>query len=770
LRYKYALFCLLLFSSLSLTSQQPTADLPSASDLVDSQQFLKKALSAPTPSLAAHSADVQKLVSRMTLKEKIGQMTQLEIGMISDGKGPDLKIDPVKLHKAIVEYGVGSILNVNDQAIAPQQWHQIIRAIQAEAAKTRLKIPVIYGIDSIHGANYVNGATLFPQPLAMAATWNPLLMQEGSRITAAETRAAGIPWNFSPVLDIGRQPLWPRLYETFGEDPYLASVMGVAVIRGYQGSDLADPLHVAACLKHYVGYSFPTNGHDRTPALIPERTMQEYFLPTFATAIKAGAHTVMVNSGEVNGIAGHVNRRLLNDVLRGQLGFTGFVVSDWEDIKKLVNIHYVAATEKDATRMAVMAGIDMSMVPSDYSFADLLEQLVREGAVPVSRINEAVTRILEVKYALGLFQSPLLGIDAGPKVGSPQSRAVSLDAARESITLLKNEKVLPLQKGMHVLVTGPTSNSMSALNNGWSYTWQGEREALYPKDRPTILAAIKDKVGAENVTYLPGASYDKPENIAQAVAAVQQADVAIVCLGERSYAETPGNIDDLTLPQAQLELASQIAATGKPVVLVLVEGRPRIIRQIADSAGAIVMVYNPGNEGGQAVAEILFGDVNPSGKLPITYPRYPNALLTYDHKPYEDQATSFGLSAYKPQFDFGFGLSYTTFQYSGLKVAPTNPHAGQPIDVSVTVKNTGEREGKEVVQLYLADRVASITPAVRRLKRFAKIDLKPGESRELRFQLAASDLSFIGQENKPVVEPGAFDIMVGTEKASFTLE
>lgn len=770
MRHKSVLFCLLLCFSLSLTGQQSTAELPFASDLPDSQQFLQKALSGPTPSLAAHSADVQKLVSRMTLKEKIGQMTQLEIGMISDGKGPDLKIDPVKLHKAIVEYGVGSILNVNDQAIAPQQWHQIIREIQAEAAKTRLKIPVIYGIDSIHGANYVDGATLFPQPLAMAATWNPLLMQEGSRITAAETRAAGIPWNFSPVLDIGRQPLWSRLYETFGEDPYLASLMGVAVIRGYQGSDLSDPLHVAACLKHYVGYSFPTNGHDRTPALIPERTMQEYFLPTFAAAIKAGAHTVMVNSGEVNGIPGHVNRRLLNDVLRGQLGFTGFVVSDWEDIKKLVNIHHVAATEKEATRMAVMAGIDMSMVPSDYSFADLLEQLVREGAVPVSRINEAVTRILEVKYALGLFQSPVLGMEAGTKVGSPQSREASLDAARESITLLKNEKVLPLQKGMHVLVTGPTSNSMSALNNGWSYTWQGEREALYPKDRPTILAAIKNKVGAENVTYLPGASYDKPENIAQVVAAAQQADVAIVCLGEMSYAETPGNIDDLTLPQAQLELASQIAATGKPVVLVLVEGRPRIIRQIADSAGAIVMAYNPGNEGGQAVADILFGDVNPSGKLPITYPRYPNALLTYDHKPYEDQATSFGLSAYKPQFDFGFGLSYTTFQYSGLRVAPASPHAGQAIDVSVTVKNTGDREGKEVVQLYVADRVASITPAVRRLKRFAKIDLKPGESRELRFQLSANDLSFIGRENKPVVEPGAFDIMVGTEKASFTLE
>lgn len=736
----------------------------------DSQAFLERALKGVTP---LRTEDVQRaraLLGRMTLAEKAGQMTQLEIGMVSEGTGTALRIDPAKLRRAVVEHGVGSILNVNDEALPPAQWHEVIRQIQAAAAETRLKIPVLYGIDTIHGANYVAGATLFPQPLGMAATWNPELMEEASRVAAAETRAAGIPWNFSPVLDVGRQPLWPRLYETFGEDAYLASVMAAAAVRGYQGQDPASPTQVAACMKHYVGYSLPTTGHDRTPALIPERTLREHFLPPFAAGVKAGALTVMVNSGEVNGVPGHVNRFLLTDVLHGELGFEGLVVSDWEDIKKLVSIHRVAATEKEATRAAVLAGIDMSMVPSDYSFTTLLQQLVQEGAVPISRIDEAVGRILAVKSRLGLFEDPLRGLQGGTVVGSPASRALALRAARESITLLKNEGgVLPLPEGTRVLVTGPTADSLPALNNGWTWTWQGDRAAAYPKDRPTVLGALRARLGPERVLYAPGATYDKEADVATAAAAAREADVAIVCLGELSYAETPGNIDDLALPEAQVRLAQAVAAAGRPIVLVLIEGRPRVIRAVADAARAIVMAYNPGMEGGQAVADVLLGDVNPSGKLPLTYPRHPHALRTYDHKAFEELDTAFGLKAYQPQFDFGSGLSYTTFAYSGLSVEPREASSGD-VTVSVTVANTGSRAGAEVVQVYVSDHVATVTPPVKRLVRFAKVALEPGQRRALRFRLTRDDLAFVGADNRRLAEPGEFTVRVGGLNTGFSLK
>ncbi len=707
---------------------------------------------------AGADARVRALLAKMTLKEKVGQMTQLQIGMVSDGVDQALRINPAKLRKAVVEYGVGSILNVNDEALPLPLWRDIIRQIQAAAADTRLKIPVLYGIDTIHGANYVRGATLFPQPIGMAATWNPELMLEASHVAAAETRAAGIPWNFSPVLDIGRQPLWPRLWETFGEDVHLASVMGVAAVRGYEGDSAAAPDRVAASLKHYVGYSYPTTGHDRTPALIPDVTMREYFLPTFAAAVKAGALSVMVNSGEVNGIPGHVNAHLLKDVLRGELGFDGVVVSDWEDIKKLVTIHRVAATEKDATRAAVLAGIDMSMVPSDYSFADLLVQLVTEGAVPMSRIDEAVSRILTMKARVGLFDDPLLGTQAATELGSAASRRLALQAARESLVLLKNEaKALPLAAGAKLLVTGPAADSMPSLNNGWTLTWQGNRPALFPRDRPTIRGALQTRLTPARAAYVPGVDFEKAIDIPAAVAAARDVDAIVLCLGESSYAETPGNIDDLTLPDAQLRLADALAATGRPIVLVLVEGRPRIVRTIVDRARAIVLALNPALEGGTAIADVLFGDVNPSGKLPITYPRSPNALRTYDHKRFEEQDTGFGLKAFQPQFEFGFGLSYTTFEYSGLSVLP---ESGGFV-VSATVANTGSHAGAEVVQLYLSDRVASFTPPVRRLKRFVKVPLAPGERRTVRFTLTRNDFSFIGADGKPVVEPGAFGVSVG---------
>src|ERR1700731_1853335 len=408
------------------------AAIPSGADdgapgIVDSQTFLRRNMTPPAPPASASAAAVEKLLGQMTLKEKIGQMTQLEIGMVTDGMDQSIRINSEKLHKAVAEYGVGSILNVHDQALSVEKWHEIIRAIQEEAKKTRLHVPVLYGIDTIHGPNYIVGSTLFPQPLAMAATWNPELMLRGSQIAAAETRKAGIPWGFAPVLDAGRQPLWPRLWETLGEDTYLATVMGVATVRGYEGNDLSAPASVSASLKHYVGYSYPTNGGDRSPALIPENTLREYFLPTFAAALKAGAHTVMVNSSEVNGIPGHANGYLLKDVLRGELGLHGFVVSDWVDIKKLVGVHHIASNEKEATRIAVLAGIDMSMVPSDYSFSNLLLELAQEGKVPTSRIDEAVRRILTVKYQLGLFDDPLRGLDSKTVIGSPESRQVNLE-------------------------------------------------------------------------------------------------------------------------------------------------------------------------------------------------------------------------------------------------------------------------------------------------------------------------------------------------------
>lgn len=756
-----------------------------STDINDSDEFFRNAVSSRGPE-RDYSQKIEALLKRMTLEEKVGQMTQLTLGMIVSGSDQDIQVDPAKLDKAIVRYGVGSILNVADQALTPEKWHEVIGKIQEAATKkTRLGIPVLYGIDSIHGATYVRGSTLFPQEIGMAATWNPELMKRGSEVAAMETRAAGLPWSFSPVLDVGRSPLWPRFWETFGEDPYLAQVMGVAFVRGLEGSNVASQDRVASSLKHYMGYSFPLTGRDRTPAWIPENYMREYFLPPFAAAVKAGARTVMVNSAEINGVPGHVNHHILTEILRNELGFKGLVVTDWEDIKKLVTMWRVAANEKDATRMAIMAGNDMSMVPLDYSFSDHLIALVKEGSVPQTRIDEAVRRVLKVKFELGLFEKPTPDPALKSKFGLPESRQAALQAASESMTLLKNDNnLLPLAKNRKVLVTGPTADSLVSLNNGWSYVWQGSEESLYPKDRPTIRRAIEAKVGAANVTYVPGTKITRapgPSNstptdqesevdIPAAVSAASAADVVVLCLGEGSYTETPGNITDLTLGEPQLELAEAIQATGKPVILVLVEGRPRIINRIVDKSGAILMAYNPGSEGGQAIADVLFGDFNPSGKLPFTYPRTPNGLITYDHKPFETQNTSFGNMAFNPQFEFGAGLSYTTFAYSDLRLDQKTIPANGDLSVSVTITNSGKRAGKEVVHLYLNDLVASLSPAGKRLKRFAKIYLEPGQSRTLTFKLRPEDFSFIGTNNKPLIEPGEFEVMIGGLKDKFTLK
>jgi beta-glucosidase len=765
------------------SSSQTDERGPVTTDLDDSDSFLQNTIRAKGPE-RDNSQKIEALLKQMTLEEKVGQMTQVTMEMIATGKDQNVSVDPAKLDKAIGRYGVGSILNVFDQALTPDKWQDLIGQIQQAAQKTRLRIPVIYGIDSIHGATYIRGSTLFPQEIGMAATWNPELMKRGSEIAAMETRAAGIPWSFSPVLDIGRQPLWPRFYETFGEDPYLAKVMGVAFVRGLEGSDPSSPDRVAASLKHYMGYSLSLNGRDRTPALIPENYLREYVLPTFDAAVKAGARTVMVNSAEINGTPGHINHHILSDILRDELGFKGFVVSDWEDIKKLVNIWRVAANEKEATRMAVMAGIDMSMVPLDYSFADHLIALVKEGAVPPARIDEAVRRILRVKFELGLFENAMPNPALKSKIGLAESRQASLQAARESMTLLKNTgNVLPLAKNRKVLVTGPTADSLISLNNGWSYVWQGSEPSLYPTDRPTIRKAIEAKAGAANVTYVPGTkitrregstSNNNPTNIDSevdiegAVRAAASADVVVLCLGEGSYCETPGNIPDLALPEPQRKLAQAIEATGKPVVLVLVEGRPRTLDRIADNATAVLMAYNPGNEGGQAVADVLFGDFNPCGKLPFTYPRLPNALLTYDRKAFENEG--FDGAGIKPQFEFGDGLSYTTFSYKDLRLSSKTMAKTDQLSVSVTVTNTGQRAGKEVVQLYVSDLVASLSPPGKRLRRFAKVYLNPGQSKTLTFRLGSDDLSFIGSANKPVVEPGEFDVLVGGLRDRFELK
>ncbi|HMT06629.1 MAG TPA: glycoside hydrolase family 3 N-terminal domain-containing protein [Pyrinomonadaceae bacterium] len=749
-------------------------------DLADSEAYFKSVAKRPARK-TVHSSEIEALIRQMTVEEKVGQMTQLTIDMVTSGKDQKVEIDAAKLDKAIAKYGVGSILNVTNQALTLDHWDRIIRPIQTAAQKTRLKIPVIYGIDSIHGANYVQGSTLFPQQLGMAATFDPKLMQQAAEITAMETRAAGIPWSFSPVLDVGRNAMWPRLWETFGEDPYLATVMGTAFVRGLEGQDVSNGKHVASSLKHYVGYSFPLNGRDRTQSYIPEYALRENFLPPFAAAVKAGARTVMVNSAEINGVPGHINKHLLTDVLKGELGFDGFIVTDWDDIKKLVSSWHVAADEKEATRLAIMAGIDMSMVPLSYSFSDHLIELVNEKKVPMSRIDDAVRRILRVKFELGLFKNAMPDASLRANFGRPEYSASALQAARDSLVLLKNEnKILPLSKEKKVLVTGPTADSLISLNNGWTYVWQGSEPSLYPKDKPTIQAAISAKLGG-NVTYVPGTrivrragtpsnnnptNIDEEVDIAAAVAAAKSADTVVLCLGEGSYTEHPGNIADLTLPEIQLKLAEAIIATGKPVVLVLAQGRPRVISRIADKVSGILLALNPGNEGGRAVADVIFGDHNPSGKLPITYPRSPGYFPTYD-------TPTFGAAAggaFSPQFEFGYGLSYTTFEYSELKLSAVSIGRGDKLNVSFRITNTGKLAGKESALLFLRDEVASMTPAAKRLKRFAKVHLEPGQSKAITFSLSIEDLQFIGIDNKPIAEPGEFMIFVGPLSQKFTLK
>ncbi|WP_428331302.1 glycoside hydrolase family 3 N-terminal domain-containing protein [Mucilaginibacter sp.] len=721
----------------------------------------------PQPAGTELDKKVDALIAKMTLEEKIGQMTEVTSDVVSTTKNGVHQIDADKIKEAILKYHVGSILNVSGQAYDRKHWYEVISTIQQEAAQDRLKIPVIYGIDAIHGVTYTTGSTLFPQEIAMAATFNKEIAFKAGQITAYETRASYIPWNYSPVLDLGKSPLWPRIYETFGEDPFLIKTMGASIIKGYQGNDVGDKYHVAACMKHYLGYGDPLSGKDRTPAWIPDRYMREYFLPPFEEAVKAGARTLMINSGEINGVPIHASKYMLTDVLRGELHFDGIAVSDWKDIEYLHERHHVAATEKDAVMIAVNAGVDMSMVPYEYSFYNYLVELVHEGKVPISRINEAVHRILKVKYQLGLFERPVGNPDDYPKFGSEEFRQVSVTAATEAITLLKNNNhILPLKKDLKVFVTGPTANTMRALDGGWSYTWQGDQSDVFAASKNTILEAIQQKIGKDNVSYEPGAAFDSLKNISETIKAAKKADVIVLCLGELSYTENVGNIDDLSLPAAQTELAMELAKTGKPVILVLAEGRPRIVTQAESQSAATVMAYLSGNEGGDALASILFGDVNPSGKLPVTYPRYTNALVNYYRKNLENGNPD-DKHGYNPLYEFGYGLSYTSFSYSNLHISKPDLKANESLTITVDVKNTGQREGKESVLLYISQLYASIAPDTKRLRGYDKIDLQPGETKTVTFKITPRDITFVNDISKTVTEAGEFKIQLGDQTQSF---
>jgi len=718
---------------------------------------------------------VRKLVAKMSVAEKAGQMTQLNVDMIMEGDLFNLTqpnaVDPEKLHKAIVETKAGSILNAGGHTWTREFWYSLHKAINDKVQETKLKVPVLYGVDAIHGCNYTAGATLFPQQIAQAATWNPNLVKRAAEITAYECRASGIPWNFSPVLDVARQPLWSRVFETFGEDPHLASVMTTAMIKGYEGDNIADKERVAACMKHFLGYSFPFTGKDRTPVYMGERQLREYFLPTFREAIAQGAHTVMINSGEINGIPVHANSKILVDLLRTELGFTGLAVTDWEDIKKLHNIHRVAATYKEAVKIAINAGIDLAMVPIDYDFTKHLIELVNEGEVPMARVDEAVTRILQLKYDLGLFDNYVYDFDYYTEFASESHQQAALQTALESITLLKNDSgILPLAKSSKILLTGPAANSLNILNGAWTHTWQGVDDKWNTPKKLTIMQAIAKEIGRDKMTYVEACTLDEAINIDKAVQAAQSVDYIVACIGELPSTEKPGDINDLTLPAAQIELVNALAATNKPIIVVIAENRPRIINAIVDKCDAILMTYLLGDEGGVAVSKTLFGDNNPSGKLPYTYPRYVNDLMTYDHKFAETLDTKFGHNAFNPQFEFGHGLSYTTFAYSDLQLSTTELAMGGEVTINVTVKNTGKRDGKEVVQVYVRDEYASITPSVKRLRAFDKVALKAGESKQLNFVLNTSDLAFIGLDNKPVTETGFFEVLVADQKIRFEVK
>ena len=730
-----------------------------------------------------HDEAVEKILNQMTLEEKVGQMAQVTVDIMKDRN--TWKLSDSLMRKGIVDYKIGSLLNTwNNSAPELSEWFETLKTVQSYTQQTRLKIPLVYGVDAIHGANYTNKATLFPQQIGQAATFNRSLVRRAAEITAYETRAASLPWTFSPVLDLGIDVRWPRLWETFGEDPYLASALGVEMTKGYQGNDPQSigKYNVMACAKHFLGYSAPVSGKDRTPAIISDNVLREYHLPSFQAAVEAGIGSVMVNSGLINGIPVHASHYYLTDLLKNELNFKGVIVTDWMDIENLYKRDKFAVSSKDAVRLAINAGIDMAMIPYNYDFCDHLIELVNEGAVSMERIDDAVRRILKMKFELNLFERPYENPANYPLFGSQEFRKAAYETAVESMTLLKNENnILPLASNKKILVTGPNANSMRSLNGGWSYSWLGDKTEQYAGEYNTILEAVRKNAGEKNVIYSPGVAWvetgkyweEKEISIKAAVRAARKADYILLCVGENSYTEKPGDTHDLALSDLQIALAKALQATGKPVILVLNQGRPRIINRIDEKSKAILMSYLPGNFGGDAIADVIFGKQNPSGKLPYTYPKYPHSHVNYWHKYSEEQTRAEGMynyeSDYAPLYEFGHGLSYTTFEYSNLKLSKTKITEDETLEVTVDVRNTGKRDGKEAVLLYLSDLYASLAPDMKRLKGFEKIELKAGETKTVKFKITKTEMSFVNIDSKTIVEPGNFEIKIGNQKAGFEL-
>ena len=726
-------------------------------------------------------AQVEQTLKKLTLEEKIGQMMELVTDLFgANDKNGVFYIDEHKTDSILSRYKIGSILNApNTCAPTAKQWEKYISQIQKISMK-RIGIPCVFGLDQNHGSTYTQGGTLFPQNINVAATFNREIARRSAEATAYETRAVSVPWTYSPTVDLGRDARWPRIWENFGEDCYLSSEMGKAMVYGFQGEDPnnIDQYHIATSMKHFMGYGVPWTGKDRTPAYISPADLREKHFAPFLAGLQAGALTVMVNSASVNGMPMHANKDILTGWLKEETGWDGVLITDWADINNLYTREMVAKDKKDALRIAINAGIDMIMEPYSCDACGYLVELVKEGKIPMSRIDDACRRVLRMKYRLDLFKNPTQKLKNYPKFGGEEFAKLALEGATESMVLLKNEgNILPLQHGKKILLTGPNANQMRCLDGGWSYTWQGHRADEFAGKYNTIYEAFCNEYGKENVILNQGVTYNEKgkyweENepqIQEAVAAAKDADVIVACIGENSYTETPGNLTDLWLSENQRNLVKALAQTGKPVILVLNEGRPRLIADIEPLAQGIINILIPGNMGGDALANLVSGKSNFSGKMPYTYPKEINSLANYDFKKSEEVGTMEGAYDYNAkitqQWGFGYGLSYTSYKYSNLKVSQSDFRHGDIIKVSVDVKNTGKVAGKESVLLFSSDLIASMVPDGRRLRAFDKVELQPGETKTMTFELKADDLAFVGWNGKWRLEEGDFKLMIADQSA-----
>lgn len=726
-------------------------------------------------------AQVEQTLKKLTLEEKIGQMMELVTDLFgANDKNGVFYIDEHKTDSILSRYKIGSILNApNTCAPTAKQWEKYIAQIQKISMK-RIGIPCVFGLDQNHGSTYTQGGTLFPQNINVAATFNREIARRSAEATAYETRAVSVPWTYSPTVDLGRDARWPRIWENFGEDCYLSSEMGKAMVYGFQGEDPnnIDQYHIATSMKHFMGYGVPWTGKDRTPAYISPADLREKHFAPFLAGLQAGALTVMVNSASVNGVPMHANKEFLTGWLKEETGWDGVLITDWADINNLYTREMVAKDKKDALRIAINAGIDMIMEPYSCDACGYLVELVKEGKIPMSRIDDACRRVLRMKYRLDLFKNPTQKLKNYPKFGGEEFAKLALEGATESMVLLKNEgNILPLQHGKKILLTGPNANQMRCLNGGWSYTWQGHRADEFAGKYNTIYEAFCNEYGKENVILNQGVTYNEKgkyweENepqIQEAVAAAKDADVIVACIGENSYTETPGNLTDLWLSENQRNLVKALAQTGKPVILVLNEGRPRLIADIEPLAQGIINILIPGNMGGDALANLVSGKSNFSGKMPYTYPKEINSLANYDFKKSEEVGTMEGAYDYNAkitqQWGFGYGLSYTSYKYSNLKVSQSDFRHGDIIKVSVDVKNTGKVAGKESVLLFSSDLIASMVPDGRRLRAFDKVELQPAETKTVTFELKADDLAFVGWNGKWRLEEGDFKLMIADQSA-----